>query len=112
VPHGTPVKFGIATSKAILHFSTLNAVRQSAGVKDARARLWELYRAKELSAIPQAGLIMAAPHLDDITLSKKQREAARRNLAEIESEADSYQMRFFPVHTVPQAGEALIQIAG
>lgn len=109
---GAPVKFGICSPKAVMHFGTLHPVRQAAGMRDARARLWELHRVREFAGIQTAGLVVASPRLDDVTLSIRQREAARRNLDEIEREADSYEMRFFPVISVPEAGNIVIEHAG
>lgn len=108
---GEPVKFGLCSPRAILHFGVLSPVRQSSGLRDARARMWELYRAKEIANLPQAGLIMAAPRSDDPTLSSRQTNALRRNLQEIEREADSYNMRFFPVTSVPEGASRLIEFA-
>lgn len=103
VTGGQMVKFGYFSSTAVLHFTVLNAVRQAAGVRDARARLFELQRARDVAGIDNAALIAAVPRDDDPTLGPKQREQLKLNRAEIESEADAVKMRWFAVSTVPDA---------
>ncbi|MGO4151388.1 hypothetical protein [Cupriavidus sp. YAF13] len=108
---GEHTRFGFVNPKAILHFGVLSPVRQPSGLRDARARLWELHRAKEISGINLAGLIFGAPSEDDPTLSTRQIDAMRRNLREIEQEADSYDMRFFPVATAQAGATRVIEFA-
>lgn len=97
---GEPIRFGFCSERSILHFGVLSPVRQSSGVRDARARLWELHRAREWAQMQIAALVVAAPRLDDPTLSKQQTESIRKNLNEIEMEADSYGMHFDPVTSI------------
>jgi hypothetical protein len=108
---GEPTRFGFCSPRAILHFGVLSPVRQPSGLRDARARLWELHRARELAGIPLAGLVFATPRADDPTLSGKQVESVRRILAEIEREADSYRMRFMPVTSADEGAERVIEYA-
>ncbi len=107
---GEPTRFGFCSPRAIIHFGVLSPVRQPSGVRDARARLWELHRARELAGLTIAALLFAAPRQDDPTLSTRQLDAARRNLNEIEREADSYKMRFLPVTSAASGAEALISL--
>lgn len=110
VPGGQMVKFGYFSPTAVLHFTVLNAVRQAAGVRDARARLFELQRARDVAGIGNAALIAAVPSDDDPTLGSKQREQLKLNRAEIESEADAVKMRWFAVSTVPAAVAHVIEM--
>lgn len=110
VPGGQMVKFGYFSPTAVLHFTVLNAVRQAAGVRDARARLFELQRARDVAGIGNAALIAAVPRDDDPTLGPKQREQLKLNRAEIESEADAVKMRWFAVSTVPAAVAHVIEM--
>lgn len=110
VPGGQLVKFGYFSPKAVLHFTVLNAVRQAAGVRDARARLFELQRARDVAGIGNAALIAAVPRDDDPTLGPKQREQLKLNRAEIESEADAVSMRWLAVSTVPEAVARVIEM--
>lgn len=112
VPGGQLVKFGYFSPKAVLHFTVLNAVRQAAGVRDARARLFELQRARDVAGISNAALIAAVPREDDPTLGPKQREQLKLNRAEIECEADAVNMRWFAVTEVPQAVSRVVDLVG
>ena len=112
VPGGQMVKFGYFSTKAVLHFTVLNAVRQAAGVRDARARLFELQRARDVAGIGNAALIAAVPRDDDPTLGPKQREQLKLNRAEIESEADAVRMQWFAVSAVPEAVTRVIELVG
>jgi hypothetical protein len=111
VQGGQMVKFGYFSANAVLHFTVLNAVRQAAGVRDARARLFELQRARDVAGISNAALIAAVPRDDDPTLGPKQREQLKQNRAEIESEADAVNMRWFAVSAVPEAIDHVIAMA-
>ncbi|KKB62416.1 hypothetical protein WM40_17410 [Robbsia andropogonis] len=108
---GERTKFGYVSPRSILHFGVLSAVRQPAGVRDARAKLWEMTRAKEYSQIPFAGLIFGVPSEEDPTLSGRQIDAMRRNIREIEQEADTYHMRFFPVASAQLGAQKVIEYA-
>ena len=105
---GVPVSFGFRSHVLAAHFSTLHPVRQSAGVRDARAKLWELHRLREHIHIPNACLVIGRPAETDPTLSPKQREALNMNLHEIEHEADSYKMRLFPVTSAQEGGKRIL----
>ncbi len=107
---GEPVRFGFSSPKVILHFGMLHPVRQPSSVRDARAKLWELARAKDISGVTQAGLIMAVPPDSDPTLGEKQRTALKRNLDEIEREADSVSMRLWAASSTAAAAEKLCEL--
>lgn len=109
---GEAVRFGfLAPPRAVLHFGVLHPVRQAASVRDARARLWELSRARDYAQIRKAALIYAVPRDDDPTLGGKQLDAIRRNRLEIEREADAVSMRAIPVTSVGEAAERVIEYA-
>lgn len=107
---GLPVRFGYLSERAVLHFSVLHPVRQAASVRDARARLWELSRAKEFASIQQAALITAVPRDNEITLGEKQRQGLRANRHEIEREADAVDMRVYTVTSVVDATECVLSL--
>jgi hypothetical protein len=111
IQDGEPVKFGFCSPRSIIHFGMMSPTRQSAGLRDAHARLWELCRAREMLDNPLAALILASPRLDDVTLSPKRRESISKILREIEREADSYEMRFIPVTTVHDGASRVIEFA-
>lgn len=107
---GQQVRFGYFSPRAVLHFTVLHPVRQSSSVRDARARIFELHRAREIAQIRHAALIAAVPRDDDATLGKKQREQLRANRLEIEAEADSMKLRWHAVTTASEGADRLIQI--
>lgn len=107
---GQPVKFGFLSPRLIAHFSVLNPVRQSASVRDARARLWEVNRAMALSSIQSGALITAVPRSDDATLGEKQRSLVEVNRREIEREADDANIRLVSVNTAHQAARKLLEM--
>ena len=108
---GMAVKFGFLSPLAILHFTVLHPVRQSASVRDARARIFELQRGREIAGIRSAALIAAVPREDDATLGARQRELLRANRIEIEREADSVNLRWIAVHSAIQGAERVIEFA-
>ncbi len=107
---GQTVRFGYLSDRAVLHFSVIHPRRQSNGVRDARARLWELSLAQEFSKIRFAGLISAVPRDEDPTLGTRERDALIQNRKEIESEADGQHMRFIPVNTAREAMEKMLEV--
>ena len=107
---GQKVKFGYFSTTAVLHFTVLHPVRQSASVRDARARIFELHKAREVAQIEHAALIAAVPRSDDATLGSKQREVLLANKREIEAEADSMNLRWYAVTTATEGAERLIEI--
>lgn len=107
---GQRVRFGYLSERAVLHFSVIHPRRQSNGVRDARARLWELSRVKEFAQIGFAGLISAVPRDDDPTLGVREHEALKQNQLEIEREADDVSMRFIPVTSVVEAASKVLEV--
>lgn len=107
---GEPVKFGFISEKAIVHFSVLHSVRQQQSVSSARAKLWELSGARDYIGT-SAALIMAVPRFDDATLGETQTKSARKNIGEIEQEADKAKMRLYCVNTSYEGSNQLIKLA-
>lgn len=107
---GSLVRFGFLSERAVMHFSIVSAVRQSASVSYARAKLWELARAKEFASLPTAALVSAVPRSDDPTLGSNQHSKLATNLREIEREADDGDIRFLPVDTVERAVERVLEL--
>lgn len=108
---GQIVRFGYLSPRLVAHFSVLHAARQSASVRDARARLWELARAREMAQIQSATLITAVPRLDDATLGTKQRDQIQSNIEQITREADASEIRLHAVNTTEQAAKKLLEAA-
>lgn len=108
---GSPVRFGFCSPRVVAHFSVLHPVRQSTSVRDARARLWEVARAMEITAISTGLLLWAVPRPDDATLGQKQQANAADNIREIEREADPHHIRLLPVHTAQEGATRLLEYA-
>ena len=107
---GQPVRFGYFSPKVALHFTVLHPVRQSASMRDARARIFELQRAREIAGLERAALIAGVPRDDDATLGSRQREVLRTNRIEIEAEADSVYLRWYAVNSAAEGAYRLIQV--
>lgn len=58
-----------------------------------------------------AGLVFGVPDENDPTLSHRQIAAMQQNLRGIEREADTYGMRFFPVHSAREGADKVVQYA-
>lgn len=108
---GQIVKFGYFSPSLILHFSVLHPVRQPASVRDACAKLWEISHAAEIANIRHAGLITAVPRTDDPSIGSRQKQAISQNQREIESEAASADLKFYPVHNAEDGARQLISLA-
>lgn len=107
---GQNVKFGFLSDTTVLHFNVLSVNRQPSGVRDSRARLWELVRARDYGSIAKAALITATTSETDPTLSQKQIDAMKSNLNEIYREADAENILFYPVHSVNQGAEKVLAL--
>lgn len=107
---GQLVKFGFLSDSAVLHFNVLSPVRQPSGVRDARARLWELARARDYGSIAKAALITAYSPASNPTLTLKQVESIKNNLYEINREADAEEILFYPVESVTQGSQRVIAL--
>lgn len=111
IPDGQPVKFGFLSDRAVLHFTVFHPTRYSASMKDARARIWELSRARDVGGYTNAALIAAVPRDDDASLGTRQRETLRLNRLEIEREADSVSLRWYAVHSAVEGAERVLALA-
>lgn len=105
------MRFGFLSPKIVMHFVVLHPVRQNPSVRDARARIFELQRAREISGIAEAALIAAVPRADDATLGSKQRDQLGVNRKEIEDEVDAMHMRWYAVHTAVEGADRVIEAA-
>lgn len=110
VQGGQPVRFGFFSPRAVMHFTVIHPVRHSASMRDARAKIFEIDRARQVAGIDIAALIAAVPREDDATLGSKQREQLKANKIEIESEADSVGLRWYPVHNASDGADRLIEL--
>lgn len=80
-------------------------------MRDARARLFELSRAKITAGIGQAALVTWIPIESDPTLGAKQRAGLGVNRIEIEREAVAVGAGFHAVNSVQEGRDRVLAIA-
>lgn len=111
VDGGQRVKFGFCSPAIVMHFNVLHAIRPSASLRDARARMFELQQAKAIARLPSAALIGAVTRDDDATLSDKQRTQLSETRREIDREATATGITYYPVTTAQDGAEQLLRLA-
>lgn len=111
VSEGELVKFDFLSSRLVAQIGLLSTTRQAVGVKDARAKLWELELAKANNDSLRPALIFGFGRLDDVTLSDKQRNQIESNKNEIAKEASSKRIRFCPVVSESEAVDLILEMA-
>lgn len=111
VEGGHRVRFGFASNRVLIHFSVIHPLRISASIRDARARLFELQRAREVAGVSHAALVGATTRADDVTLGDRQRDAVAGARREIEAEADAAELRFYPVTSAAEGATKVIEAA-
>lgn len=111
IKNGLPVKFALLSPKLAAHFGLLRISAQAAGMKEARAKMWELALAKEINGQIDAALIFGTPSYEDITISDRQRDHLKANMHELTCEALTKSISLRPVQTVEAAAAAVIELA-
>lgn len=110
VAGGEPVKFGFTSNTTVAHFNVLSPIRPGPSLRDARARIFELQRCREIAHIGKAALISAVPREDDATLGDRQRARLFEVRTEIASEAEAVNVRYLPVHTASDGAMRLLEV--
>lgn len=108
---GEQVKFGFVSPRTALHFNVVTPIRPGPSIRDARARIFELQRCKEITGIGNAALISAVPRPDDATLGERQRRNLISLSEEIRGEANSVSVEFVPVYSASQGAERVLSMA-
>jgi len=111
VDGGQNVRFGFCSPRLVAHFNVLHAIRMSASLRDARARLFELQQVRSLIRLPRAALIGAVNREDDATLSAKQRNGLREARQEIAQEAQAAGMEYHAVTTAQDGANRVLELA-
>lgn len=111
VDGGQRVRFGFCSPRAVVHFGVLYGQRPSASVRDARARLFELQRAKEMASLSRAALVNAISREDDATLGTKQRRLLAEARSELAREASTVGVEYLPVYTAREGADRVIELA-
>jgi hypothetical protein len=105
---GDKVRFGFVSPLAALHFNVVTPIRPGPSLRDARARIFELQRCREVTGIDKAVLISAVPRSDDPTLGVRQRQNILHLNEEIEGEAHSVNVGYIPVTSASDAARQVI----
>lgn len=105
---GEPVRFGYASMRLLAHFNILNPMRHGASLRDARARLFELRRGRDLAHLPRAALISGMPPDNDPILGDRQRARLREMREELTHEATTEEIDFVSVHSALDGATALM----
>lgn len=106
---GDRVKFGYASHRLLAHFNVISPMRNTASLRDARARLFELDKGRTVSGLEAAALISGVPRSNDPMLGDRQRARLREMLFELDQEASSVGVLF---RTAADAGEAADVLLG
>lgn len=108
---GDQVRFGFVSPKIASHFNVVTPIRPGPSIRDARARIFELQRCRELAGIGKAALISAVPRPDDPTLGDRQRQNLESINLELSGEAESVGVSYVPVFSADSGAEKLIEFA-
>jgi len=107
--NGELVRFGYCSARAAIHFSVFNPKSQPASLRDARARIWELFKVKTYASLPVAALVMAVPQDDDPLVTKAQAITLKRNITEIGLEAVDARLQLYPVASPSEGAKRVIE---
>jgi hypothetical protein len=110
-PDGEPVRFGFLGRGVVAQFGVLRPGKIQPSVREARARLWELNRARKITEIKNVGLILHIPLPGDGLYNDKEHEAAERNTRELRREAQEGEVGLISVHNPEQGAEELLRLA-
>lgn len=105
---GDKVRFGFVSPRAALHFNVVTPIRPGPSLRDARARIFELQRCREITGIDKAVLISAVPRSDDPTLGVRQRQNIQLLNEEIAGEARSVNVGYIPVTSASAGAEQVV----
>lgn len=108
---GDRVKFGFVSPKVASHFNVVTPIRPGPSLRDARARIFELQRCREITGIDFAVLISAVPRHDDPMLGDRQRKNIDSINQEILGEAESVGVTYVPVLSAESGAKKIIEYA-
>ena len=87
-------------------------VRPGPSLRDARARLFELQRCKEITGLEKAVLISSVPSADDPSIGDRQRANIVNICNEIAGEARAAQVGFIAVPDAASGAKQLMSLVG
>ncbi len=111
-PGGENVKFGFVSERGACHFNVVAPIRPGPSLRDARARLFELQRCKEITGLDTAVLISSVPSAEDPLIGDRQRASIINICNEIAGEAKAAQVGFIAVPDAAVGASKLISLVG
>lgn len=111
-PGGENVRFGFVSERGACHFNVVAPVRPGPSLRDARARLFELQRCKEITGLEKAVLISSVPSADDPSIGDRQRANIVNICNEIAGEARAAQVGFIAVPDAASGAKQLMSLVG
>lgn len=105
VEFGDVVKIGFLSNRTAIHYGVIHPTRQPSSMKDARAKIFELFKVKQYIGLQNSSLIVGIPRQDDPTLGNKQLTNIRKNTDELIREANSVGVTLRPIYTAEEAAE-------
>lgn len=111
VPNGALVTFGFLMPRRAAHFEVLRPSTLSTSVRFARAKLYELKKARSLVPLERAALIVGVPHRDDLAFSDRQHEAIARELNELQQEAREDETDAISAESAVAAAQHVVDLA-
>lgn len=106
--NGELVRFGFLGHGVVAQFGVLRPSSMQPSVRDARARLWELGRARRIADVRHVGLILYVPPSG---YGEKDQETVGRNAKELTLEAEEGNVGLHPVQSTVQGAEELMRLA-
>lgn len=111
-PGGENVRFGFVSERGACHFNVVAPVRPGPSLRDARARLFELQRCKEITGLENAVLISSVPSADDPSIGDRQRANIINICSEIAGEAKAAHVGFIAVPDAEAGAKQLMALVG
>lgn len=109
VAGGELVRFGYISTRLLAHFNILNPMRHGASLRDARARMFELRKGRDLAQLDRAALISGIPRDDDPIMGDRQRARLREMCEELAHEAGGDGLAFVTVHSAQDGAVRLLE---
>lgn len=111
VPNGALVQFGFLMPRRAAHFEMLRPSTLSTSVRFARAKLYELKKARTLVPLERAALIVGVPHHDDLSFTDRQHANIERELNELRQEAQEDETDALSAENAAAAAQHVVDLA-
>lgn len=111
VADGDIVKIGFLSDRVAIHYGVLHPTRQPSSMKDARAKIFELFKTQSYVGLNHSALILGLPRKDDPTLGNRQLSNITKNTEELKREAKSVGVDFLAIYSAEEAAEKTEEMA-